>query len=79
MIGNSKQPPSEQYLRPDDAAGYLQSCGFPVARATLAKLRSIGDGPKFYRFGRMVIYSQNDLRDWATSKVRTSITATIKK
>lgn len=79
MISTSKQLTSEQYLRPDDAAGYLKSCGFPVARATLAKLRSVGDGPKFYRFGRMVIYSQDDLQEWAIRKLSTSISNTAKK
>ena len=75
MNGTSQRLTSEQYLRPDDASAYLKSFGFPVARATLAKLRSLGDGPKYYRFGRLVIYTRGDLREWALHRVQSSIFA----
>ena len=63
-------------LRPEQADTYLQSAGFPVAKATLAKLRCVGSGPKFRRFGRLIVYAPVDLRAWASEKVGGPVSTT---
>lgn len=35
-----------------------------VARHTLACYRHLGDGPAYYKFGRWIRYSPDDLRKW---------------
>lgn len=58
-----------QYLRPPQAATFLQdNFGFGATR-TLAKLRVRGGGPPFRKIGRLVVYDPNDLADWAGSKL----------
>jgi hypothetical protein len=62
-------------LRRKAAAAYLTASGFPTAAATLAKLASIGGGPRFVSFGRLPMYSRQELLAWArarTTKPRTS-------
>jgi hypothetical protein len=53
------------------AAAFLTERGYPTRPATLAKLASIGGGPKFRSFGRIPLYSEDDLLAWA--QARTSI------
>ena len=58
-----------------EAAEFLTVAGFPIARTTLAKLASIGGGPRFKKFGSRPIYWPKDLLQWAqdrTTKPRTS-------
>jgi len=59
----------------DLAAGY--DCLLNVAeaahllrlgRSTLNKMRVNGDGPKYRKLGRRVLYSRQDLLDWAESR-----------
>lgn len=40
--------------------------------STLNKLRVIGDGPKFVKCGRRVVYEINDLDSWLASLKRRS-------
>ena len=69
MMKNSENEPKFHLLRPDQAANFLTAAGFPTARATLAKLRCVGSGPKFRRFGRLIVYSPSDLNEWARERI----------
>lgn len=58
-----------KYLRRDAAAAYLkQHYGFG-ARATLAKLATLGGGPVYSLAGRIPLYKQADLDAWAQAKI----------
>jgi hypothetical protein len=39
-----------------------------LARATLAKLRCVGGGPKFFALGRKVSYRASDLVEWLNAR-----------
>lgn len=51
------------YLRPEQAAAMLG-----VQTRTLSRWRSEGDGPRYFKFGRQVRYSTDDLNVWIASK-----------
>lgn len=46
---------------PTTAARYLK-----VKRHTLACYRNLGQGPRYYKFGRWIRYSWPDLRSWVS-------------
>ncbi len=52
-----------RYLTNDEAAEYLR-----LSPRTLEKRRVIGDGPRFRKFGRRVMYSVADLEAWADAR-----------
>lgn len=52
------------------ASAYLAQCGFPIAEATLAKLRCCGGSPRFIRFGRSIRYRPSALDDWIAGRTR---------
>ena len=59
--------------RPMDAQAaseYLASLGFPLATATLARLRCVGGGAKFLKHGHRIFYRPSALREWVTSRTR---------
>jgi hypothetical protein len=57
------------FLRRRQAAEYLQGkYGFGAA-ATLAKGVVTGDTPRYYKAGRVVLYSQEALDEWALGKI----------
>jgi len=49
-----------RYLTNDEAADYLR-----LSPRTLEKMRVIGGGPRFRKFGRRVMYAIADLDEWA--------------
>ncbi|MCY1270523.1 hypothetical protein D9M68_230290 [compost metagenome] len=55
--------PPQRYLTNDEAADYLR-----LSARTLEKLRVIGGGPKFRKFGRRVMYGVADLDTWANER-----------
>ena len=55
-------------LNTKQAAEYLSSKFGPIAATTLDKLRSIGGGPQFEKFGRQVIYRPKWLNVWGDSR-----------
>ncbi|AQQ26196.1 DNA-binding protein [Burkholderia cenocepacia] len=57
----SAQP--QRYLTNDEAAEYLR-----LSPRTLEKQRVIGNGPKFRKFGRRVMYAVADLDAWADQR-----------
>lgn len=54
-------------IRPKQAAAYLG-----LSKSTLDKLRCFGGGPRFYKFGRAVIYDVTDLDAWKAERSRSS-------
>jgi len=52
-----------RYLTNDEAADYLR-----LSPRTLEKRRVIGDGPRFRKFGRRVMYAVVDLDAWADAR-----------
>lgn len=55
---------------PEEASRFLTDvCGVPTAKSTLAKLRTIGGGPVFQKFGKHVRYAEARLREYAASRI----------
>ena len=54
----------ERYLDNRQAAHYLK-----LSPRTLDRLRLTGDGPRFRKFGRRVIYAIEDLEIWANERI----------
>lgn len=52
-----------RYLTNDEAAAFLR-----LSPRTLEKLRVIGGGPRFRKFGRRVMYAVADLEAWADAR-----------
>jgi predicted DNA-binding transcriptional regulator AlpA len=65
---------TRRFLRTKDAAQYLG-----LANATLERYRVIGDGPRFSKLGRAVVYARDDLDTWVAARQRTSTSATDNK
>lgn len=63
-------------LAPRTASEFLCERGFKIATATLAKLRCVGGGPAFVRFGRYVGYRPKDLLDWAKNRLSSPLHST---
>lgn len=51
------------YLSNAETAEYLR-----LSPRTLEKLRVLGGGPRFHKFGRRVIYALCDLEEWAKAR-----------
>ncbi len=58
-----------KFLRRKQAADYLKERYGHGSARTLAKLATIGGGPVFHRFGRMVVYDPVDLDTWALARL----------
>jgi hypothetical protein len=57
-------------LRRKKACVYLKQVhGIDRAPATLAKLASVGGGPKFEHIGRVPVYPIQELDNWATKLI----------
>lgn len=59
-----------RYLDPAQAAELLH-----MSRSTMDKLRCIGGGPPFRKFGRKILYEIGDLEAWAAAHQRFSSTS----
>jgi hypothetical protein len=67
----------ERLRRRNSAAEYIQSTwGIPCKPKTLAKLAVIGGGPEFRKAGRIPLYPQDALDDWAQSKLGPRVRST---
>lgn len=58
--GTSGNP---EFLTNDEAAALLR-----LSPRTLEKLRVLGGGPRYRKFGARVLYAADDLRKWADSR-----------
>ncbi len=62
---NNALPP--RYLRTQEAARFLGLSG-----RTLEKHRTYGTGPRYSKLGGRVVYSLDDLQEWANRGLKTS-------
>jgi hypothetical protein len=62
--------PDPTYLRRKAAAEYIRArWGIPCSDKTLAKLACIGGGPAYRRFGRIPLYTVEDLDLFAQANI----------
>ena len=61
--------PDTEWLSHDEAAAFLRDRGRRCTSAYLAKIRSLGTGPRFYRRNGQVAYKRADLEAYATPPV----------
>ena len=62
--------PSTPFMTTKEAARFLsERRGIPVAARTLCKLRVVGGGPEFRKFGRLVVYASDALLNWAERRM----------
>lgn len=54
---------SLQYVTQSEAADFLR-----ISERTLERWRVEGNGPRFRRFGRRIVYAQSDLESWADGR-----------
>jgi predicted DNA-binding transcriptional regulator AlpA len=59
-----KGPIPERFLDNEQAAHYLK-----LSPRTLDRQRVTGDGPRFRKFGRRVVYAIEDLEAWADERI----------
>ncbi|MBF0311536.1 MAG: helix-turn-helix domain-containing protein [Magnetococcales bacterium] len=57
------QSVTPKFLRNPAAAQFLG-----IGGSTLEKLRCSGDGPRFSKLGKIVVYSRSDLESWAEAR-----------
>ncbi|MEJ1967047.1 MAG: helix-turn-helix domain-containing protein [Rhizomicrobium sp.] len=62
---NNALPP--RYLRTQEAARFLG-----LSPRTLEKHRTYGTGPRYSKLGGRVVYSLDDLQEWANRGLKTS-------
>jgi len=55
--------PENPYLTPKQAGEFLA-----LSPRTLEKMRTIGGGPAFHKFGRRISYARSDLIQWAQGR-----------
>lgn len=51
-----------------EMSALLTQEGLPTAAATLTKLRCVGGGPSYLKYGRTVLYRPSVVRAWAAAK-----------
>ncbi len=57
------------FMRRPEASRYLQERYGLYTPDTLAKLASIGGGPRFRKLGRIPLYDPDDLDEWVMSRM----------
>lgn len=68
---------TKKLLRPPQAAEFLRGMIGIGSPKTLSKMRCVGGGPHFHRIGeRMIGYTEDDLREWAASRVSEPLAST---
>jgi hypothetical protein len=56
-------------LPPPAASQFLAKWGVRAATPTLAKLRCVGGGPAFHRYGRRIVYERLELIRWIEARL----------
>jgi hypothetical protein len=64
------------YLTPEESSDVLKDLGLPTALSTLKKLRCVGGGPTFVKFGRFARYTRPWLREYAESRLSAPLRST---
>ena len=63
------------FLSRAEAAEYVQSHGLPLARGTLQKYATTGEGPRYHKFGQRCVYRREDLDAWIATKLGRPVTS----
>ena len=63
------------FLSRAEAAEYVQSHGLPLARGTLQKYATTGEGPRYHKFGQRCVYRREDLDAWMATKLGRPVTS----
>src|SRR5262245_63142873 len=66
----------DKRLNTRQASEFLTASGYTTAPATLNKLRCIGGGPAFEKFGRRPLYSETSLLEWVESRTTHPLSST---
>lgn len=66
----------KQYVRRSPAAEYVKERYGFCTEKSLAKLATIGGGPKYRKIGKMVVYDLDDLDAWAQSRMSEPVGST---
>jgi hypothetical protein len=64
------------YLRRSEAAAHLKGRYGAYTADTLAKLACVGGSPVFKKFGPFPVYAQEDLDNWALSRMTRPVRST---
>lgn len=67
---------AQHFLSRAEAAEYVRSRGLPCAKTTLAKLATLGGGPKFRKFGERAAYTSEWLDEWIESRLSEPVEST---
>ena len=67
---------NKEFLRRTEAAEYLKEKYGHGSPRTLAKLATLGGGPIFRKFGRVVLYTRDDLDRWALEGMTAPVKST---
>lgn len=68
--GKTMTNPDSKFLITPEAATYVQEeRGVPCKPKTLQKLRTIGGGPAYQKFGNRVLYTKAALDEWVDDKL----------
>jgi len=62
-VGASARAERQPFLNNEEAARFLN-----LSPRTLEKHRVIGDGPRFRKLGRRIVYAVGDLEAWADAR-----------
>ena len=62
-VRKTNAKPTTNFLRNNQAAAFLN-----LSPRTLEKQRVLGNGPRFRKFGRRVLYALSDLEAWADER-----------
>lgn len=65
-----------RFLDALEASALLTSMGTPRSPQTLRKLRCLGDGPTFAKFGRQVVYREDWVREWVLGRMSAPMRST---
>lgn len=65
-----------EYFRRHKAAEYLLDRYGAYTTETLAKLASVGGGPRFRKIGRFPVYTRDDLDAWAHARMSPPVSST---
>jgi hypothetical protein len=57
------------FLTDERAEEYIRSRGIPITKKTLGKLRVVGGGPVFRKFGRKPLYEPVALDEWVAERL----------
>ncbi|MBS9720244.1 hypothetical protein JYU29_06035 [Tianweitania sp. BSSL-BM11] len=67
-------------LRRSEVPEYMiEKHGIPIAKATLAKMATVGGGPAFQHAGRVPLYHVDDLDAWAAERLSAPVRSTAER